>query len=101
MTPKISIIMAMYNVEKYLEDCLESLLAQTFQDYEIIIVDDCSTDNSCAVAESYMKIFNKKAQEKLRLIRSEKNSGSGGMPRNIGISFARGKYIYFVDSDDA
>lgn len=101
MTPEISIIMPMYNVEKYVGECLDSLLAQTFQDFEVIIVDDCSTDNSCAVVESYMKIFNSKVQEKLRLIRSEKNSGCCAVPRNIGMPFARGKYIYFVDSDDA
>ena len=97
MTPKISIIMAMYNVEKYLEDCLESLLAQSFQDYEIIIVDDFSTDNSCAVLENFIPKFD----GKLKLIHSEKNSGCCAVPRNIGMPFARGKYIYFVDSDDA
>lgn len=47
----------MYNAEKYIAECLESIFMQTFQDYEVIVVDDCSTDNSCAVVESYVEKF--------------------------------------------
>ena len=56
--PAISIIIPMYNTEKYIGECLESILAQTSQDFEVIVVDDASTDNSCAVVESYLPKFN-------------------------------------------
>ena len=94
--PAISIVIPMYNVEKYIGECLDSILAQTFQDYEVIVVDDCSTDNSCAVVESYIPKFG----EKLRLIHSEKNSGAPGIPNNIGFSLSQGEYISFIESDD-
>ena len=73
-------------------------MAQTFTDYEVIIVDDCSADKSCEIVESYKPKF----EGKLQLIRSEKNSGGHvGIPRNKGIELIKGKYVYFVDSDDA
>ena len=56
--PAISIIIPMYNVEKYIVECLDSILAQTFDDYEVIAVDDCSTDKTCEVVESYLPKFN-------------------------------------------
>ena len=96
--PAISIIIPMYNVEKYIGDCLDSILAQTFKDYEVIAVDDGSTDKTCEIVESYLPRF----EDKLQLIRSEKNSGGCvGIPRNIGIGYAIGEYLYFMDSDDA
>ena len=101
--PAVSIIIPMYNAEKYIGECLDSILAQTFQDFEVIVVDDCSTDNSCAIVESYLPKFNQYmwATDKLQLIRSDKNSGSPGIPRNLGIILSRGEYIMFVDADDA
>ena len=96
--PAISIIIPMYNVEKYIGECLDSILAQTFDDYEVIAVDDCSTDKTCEVVESYLPRFN----DKLQLIRSDKNSGGRvGIPRNKGMRYAIGDYLYFMDSDDA
>ena len=95
--PAISVIIPMYNVEKYIGECLDSIFAQTFEDYEIIVVDDCSTDKGCEVVENYIPKFN----GRLQLIKSEKNSGGAGVPRNIGIRFSRGKYIFLMDSDDA
>ena len=96
--PAISIIIPMYNVEKYVGECLDSILAQTFTDYEVIAVDDGSTDKTCEVVESYLPRFN----GKLQLIRSEKNSGGHvGIPRNTGMRYAIGDYLYFMDSDDA
>ena len=56
--PAVSIVIPMYNTEKYIGECLDSILAQTFQDFEVIVVDDCSTDNSRAVVESYLPKFN-------------------------------------------
>ncbi len=55
--PAISVIIPMYNTEKYVGECLDSILAQTFTDFEVIVVDDCSTDKSCDVVESYMPKF--------------------------------------------
>ena len=93
---KISVIIPMYNAEKYLSVCLESIFIQTFTDFEVLIVDDCSTDNSLAIAESYFEKFG----ERLKIISLPENTGTPGLPRNIGLEYARGKYIYFVDSDD-
>ena len=99
--PAISVIIPMYNAEKYIAECLDSILAQTFSDYEVIVSDDCSTDNSCNIVESYISKFNRGGVEKLKLLRSEKNSGSGVVSRNQGIKMSRGKYLMFIDNDDA
>ena len=94
---KISVIIPLYNAEKYIGDCLGSLSAQTYQDFEVIVVDDCSTDNSVAIVENYAKKFG----GRLKIVRTEKNSGGGGyIPRNIGLTLANGEYIYFLDADD-
>ena len=95
--PVISVIIPMYNAEKYIGDCLNSILNQTFQDFEVIVIDDCSTDNSVSVVESYVDKFN----GRLTFTRTKKNSGGGGyVPRNRGLSLSRGEYIFFVDADD-
>lgn len=87
----------MYNAEEYIIECLNSLCEQTFKDFEVIIVDDCSTDNSVDIVESYMSKFGKR----LRIEKTEKNSGGGGyVPRNIGLTLAQGEYVYFMDADD-
>lgn len=86
----------MYNTEKYIAECLDSILAQTFDDYEVIVVDDCSTDKSCAIVESYSTKF----KEKLRVTHLETNSGYGGIPRNIGTKVSHGEYVFYLDSDD-
>ena len=86
----------MYNTEKFVGECLESILNQTFQNFEVIIVDDCSTDSSCAVVESYAPKFG----GRLTLTHLEKNSGGCALPRNKGLRFSRGEYIFFLDSDD-
>ena len=97
--PAISIIIPMYNSEKYISDCLDNILIQTFQDFEVIVVDDCSTDKSCDVVESYLLEFNSE-YEKLKLLRRKVNSGGEGTPRNIGVNISCGEYILFIDSDD-
>ena len=94
--PAISIIIPLYNAEKYISQCLGSILSQTFQDFEVIVVDDCSTDNSIYIIENLISKFD----GRLRLIRRKKNSGGPAIPRNIGLGFARGKYISFIDNDD-
>ena len=91
--PKISVIIPLYNAEKYIGDCLESLLVQTFQDFEVIVVDDCSTDNSVAIVQSYAEKFG----GRLKIARTKKNSGGGGyVPRNLGLNLSRGEYIFFL-----
>ena len=94
--PKISVIIPMYNSEKYIGECLESVLTQTFQDFEIIVVDNCSTDKSCEVVENYVKNF----ANKIKLVRRKFNSGGCSEPRNDGVKISSGKYIFFMDSDD-
>ena len=94
--PKISVIIPLYNTDKFIGQCLDSILNQTFQDYEVIVVDDCSTDNSVAIVEKMMPKFN----GRLKLFKHKKNSGGCAIPRNTGIKLARGKYLAFMDSDD-
>lgn len=94
--PAISVIVAMYNAEKYVGECLTSLANQTFQNFEIIIVDDCSTDSSCALVEN----FSAKFGDRLKLAKLTKNSGCASVPRNLALQTACGKYVYFLDSDD-
>lgn len=93
---KISVIIPAYNAEKYLGVCLESILIQTLQDYEVIVVDDCSTDNSATVAENYLERFG----GRLKIISLPENTGGGALPRNVGFEYAQGKYIFFIDPDD-
>ncbi len=94
--PAISVIIPLYNVEKYVAECLDSILAQTFQNFEVIVVDDCSTDSSVEIVKSYSTKFD----GRLTIVRTKKNSGYAGFPRNKGIELARGEYLYFVDPDD-
>ena len=90
----ISIVVPCYNVEKYIDKCLESLVNQTYKNIEIIVVNDCSTDNT------YNKLVEwKEKDERIKLINNEKNSGLS-FSRNTGIKNATGKYIGFIDSDD-
>lgn len=90
---KVSIIVPVYNVEKYLKRCLNSLIKQTLQEIEIIIVNDGSTDNSLAICKEFENI------DKRIKVYSKNNEGLG-LTRNYGISKCNGKYIAFVDSDD-
>ena len=92
----VSVIVALYNAENYIRECLDSLLAQTFKDFEVIVVDDCSTDNSVAIVEEFAPKF----EGRLKLFKSKKNIGYPGAPRNTALKFARGKYMTFLDSDD-
>ena len=93
---KVSVIIPLYNAQNYIAACLESVLNQTLQDFEVIVVDDCSTDNSVAVAESFLEKF----RERLKVITLPQNTGSGAVPRNEGLKFSRGEYIFFMDADD-
>lgn len=93
---KLSIIVPVYNVEKYIEQCIRSLYDQDIpqEEYEVICVDDCTPDGSCAIIERLQQEF-----PTLRLLHNERNKKLGGA-RNTGIRAAEGEYIMFVDSDD-
>ena len=91
--PKISVIIPIYNVDKYLEQCLNSVLNQTLQDYEILCINDGSTDNSSKILEKYINKDNR-----IKNFNTE-NKGAGAA-RNIGLKNAQGEYIAFLDGDD-
>lgn len=91
--PKVSVIIPVYNVEQYLEECLDSVLSQTYCDYEVIAVNDGSTDNSTYILAEYAE-----KNERITVI-STKNQGLS-VARNVGINAATGDYIIFLDSDD-
>jgi CDP-glycerol glycerophosphotransferase len=94
LRPEISVIVPFYDVEEYFDECLASIAAQNFRNWEAILVDDGSPDGSLAIAERYA------AQDpRFRVVRRE--NGGLGAARNTGLKVARGKYITFVDSDDA
>lgn len=91
--PKLSVIIPVYNAEKFLSRCVESIINQTFQDLEIILVNDGSTDNSLTICHEFA------SKDKRIKVIDKKNEGSGPT-RNVGIGIARGDYLAFPDSDD-
>ena len=91
--PEISIIVPVYKVEKYLERCVKSILAQTFTDFELILVDDGSPDNCPLMCDEWAK-----KDKRIKVI--HKANGGAGQSRNVGLENATGKYIGFVDADD-
>ena len=91
---KVSVIVPVYNVEKYITKCLNSLVKQTLKDIEIIVVNDGSPDNSQAIIDKFVKKYPKKVKSYIK-----KNGGLSDA-RNYGIEKATGEYIAFVDSDD-
>lgn len=91
---KISVIIPVYNVETYLRECLDSVISQTYEDWEAIMVDDCSTDNSRSICEEYLAQDNR-----FKLIRHSENRGLSSS-RNSGLEASTGRTVCFVDSDD-
>ena len=92
---KVSVVVPVYNTEKYLRRCLDSLVNQTLKDIEIIVIDDASPDN----ANEILKEYEKKYKDKVKVFHNKTNKGIG-YNRNFGIKKATGKYVLFVDSDD-
>lgn len=90
---KISIIVPVYNREKYIDRCIKSILNQSFRDFELILVDDGSTDNSIHICNKYSNIND-------NIIVIHKENGGVSSARNIGLEHAKGEYIMFIDSDD-
>ena len=93
MRPKISVIVPVYNTEKYLDRCIQSILAQTYTDFELLLVDDGSTDSSGAICDKY-------AEQDSRVRVFHKENGGVSSARNQGLDNAKGEWITFVDSDD-
>ena len=94
MNQKVSIITPMYNAQQYIGETIASVQAQTYEDWEMIVVDDCSTDTSVSLVESYAC-----QDERIRLIKNQINQGVA-VTRNTGIGAATGRYLAFLDSDD-
>ena len=94
MTPLISVIIPAYNAGQFLEECLNSIANQSIKDFEVVIIDDGSTDDTSLIATRYME-----SDSRFRLIST--TNGGVSRARNIGIDESRGKYISFVDADDA
>lgn len=91
--PLLSIIVPVYNVEEYIEECLKSILNQTFQDFELILINDGSKDNSIEICSKYVQ-----KDKRIRIL--HKKNGGLSSARNLGLKNALGKYISFIDSDD-
>ena len=91
--PKVSVIVPVYNIEKLLQRCIDSILAQTFTDFELLIIDDGSKDKSGEICDEY-------AEKDARIRVFHKQNGGVSSTRNLGRDEAKGKYIAFVDSDD-
>ena len=93
MQPKISVIVPVYKAEKYLHRCVDSILAQTFTDFELLLINDGSPDNSGVICDEY-------AQKDNRIRVFHKENGGVSSARNIGLDNAKGEWITFIDSDD-
>lgn len=93
--PAVSVIIPMYNSARYIKSCVMSVLNQTLQDFEIICVDDFSTDDTIKIVADLAE-----RDGRIKIVRHAKNSGGASEPRNTGIRLSRGKYIGFLDSDD-
>ncbi|SFW32026.1 glycosyltransferase family 2 protein [Selenomonas ruminantium] len=91
---KVSVIIPVYNTEKYIEECLDSVITQDMREWEVICIDDASTDGSAAIMKRYAEQDNR-----IRVITVEKNGGQAA-GRNLGFVNAQGDYVYFLDSDD-
>jgi len=90
----VSIVVPVYNAERFIEETIQYVKAQTYENWELILVDDCSADNSCNVIENCMK-----TDTRIKLVRQEANCGAAKC-RNKGVSCAQGRYICFLDADD-
>ena len=91
--PEISVIVPVYKVEKYIKKCVDSILAQSFTDFELWLVDDGSPDNCGTICDEYAK-----KDERVKVI--HKKNGGLSDARNVALDVMQGKYVFFVDSDD-
>lgn len=93
MEKRFSIIIPAYNVEQYVEESIKSVLGQDFKNYELILIDDCSTDSTKSILEKY-------ASDTTKIYSTTQNTGTAAGPRNVGLQHATGEYIIFLDGDD-
>ena len=91
----VSVITPAYNCAEYIDECIESVLNQTYQNWEMLIVDDKSTDNTQSIVESYAK-----KDHRIKLFNQEKNAGAAAA-RNKALELSQGRFVAFLDSDDA
>lgn len=94
MNNKVSVIIPVYNMQEYIEECLNSIINQTLEDIEILCIDDCSNDNSACIIKEFII-----RDKRIKYIKLDKNSGSA-IARNIGINEANGEFVIFMDPDD-
>lgn len=93
--PEISVIIPTYNVEKHLHNCISSVLSQSYENFEVLCIDDCSTDSSVKIIKQFME-----SDGRIKLFQNKANFGSE-FCRNLGMSYAKGKYIFFLDAEDS
>jgi glycosyltransferase involved in cell wall biosynthesis len=91
----VSVIMPMYNSERYIRESIESVLAQTYTNWELLIINDFSKDQSVSIAKEYVK-----KDSRIHLLNNDRRIGMPSAPRNVGVQAAKGRYISFLDSDD-
>lgn len=92
---KVSIVTPLYNSEKFVGETIASVIAQTYMNWEMLIIDDCSTDSSNLIVEKFIKL-----DDRIKYFKTTSSSGSPTVPRNMGIKLSSGRYIAFLDSDD-
>ena len=93
--PLVSVVIALYNSDRYIEETIDSVLSQSYSNFEVIVVDDCSTDNSLEVVKKVSE-----GDPRVHLISLDSNSGGPAIPRNRGIDYSKGDYLAFLDADD-
>ena len=96
-SPRVSVISIFYNAETYFEEAIESVLAQEFSDFELLLVDDGSTDRSTEIAQAYVR----RQPDRIRYLEHEDHANRGmSATRNLGLKHARGEFVAFIDADD-
>lgn len=93
--PLVSVITPCYNAEKFIDDCIQSVVSQTYHNWELLLIDDCSTDNTMEKILSYSK-----GDSRIKCFKTNKTSGGPAHPRNIGLSKVSGDFVAFLDADD-
>lgn len=101
MAYRFSIVMPAYNAERYIREAIESVVRQNFKDWQLVVIDDCSTDSTRSIVEGYISPASEPTREsKIQLLSTPQNSGGAFRPRLIGIEAADGEYIVEFDADD-
>ena len=93
--PLVSVVMSIYNCEKFVDETIQSVINQTYKHWELIIVNNCSTDNTLDIINNLESNY-----RNIKVYSTDSNSGGPAVPRNIGVQKAKGKFVAFIDSDD-